>query len=86
MWANEGPGEDDDYEYFPRWIIARENIRDVLDTLMSHAKCDDLRWKLFRSGVFGLAFDKALEESKRAYINEIKGIEAASSLARQGTV
>jgi hypothetical protein len=75
MWTHEKPGEDGDYEYFPRkWIITQENIPDILNSLMSNAKCKELRWEIFRSGVFGMAFDKALEESKRAYIDKIKAM------------
>jgi hypothetical protein len=74
MWAHEGAGEDDDYEYFPRWIITSENIADTLDSLMSHAKCGKLRWEIFRSNAFNGIFDKALESSARAYIDEIKAM------------
>jgi hypothetical protein len=82
MWAHGKEGEDDDYEYFPRgWIITKENISDILNALMSNAKCKELRWGFFRSGVFGMAFDKAREESKRAYIDEIKGMRPASEYA-----
>ena len=78
MWTHGGPGEDDSYEYYPRrWIITKENIPDILNSLMSHAKCKELRWEFFRSGVFGMAFDRALENSKRAYIDEIKAARPA---------
>jgi hypothetical protein len=41
---------------------------------MSHAKCGELRWEIFRSGSFGIVFDKALERSKRDYIDGINAI------------
>jgi hypothetical protein len=86
MWTHEKPGEEGDYEYFPRkWIITKENIPDILDSLMSNAKCRKLRWELFRSGVFGMAFDKTLEESKRAYIDEIKAMRPGGEYRQEGT-
>lgn len=74
MWTH-GENEDDSYEYYPhRWIITKENILDILNSLMSHAKCNELRWEFFKSGVFGKVFDMAFEKAKRAYIDEIKAM------------
>jgi hypothetical protein len=76
MWTHEGQNEDDSYEYFlRRWIITKENISDSLNLLMSHAKCKGLKWEfLNNAGGFGKIFDRALESSKRAYIDEIKAM------------